>query len=166
MSTATHFASTDDYNKGGVEIIGDENARRYLFSNMYEVAGQSAPWERVVVAKNLEFTIECARAEGDSPWYLCAHDETVLSMQGSMTVHFIQPADASARPAEDTEGAIRLAGKPAGSVMGHARLARGHMALLPAGAAYQIRPDELGVVLLQSLLGAESSERWADICQA
>ena len=61
MSTATRFASMDDYARGGVEIIGADAAPRYLFSNMFEVASKSRPWERVVVAKNLEFTIECAR---------------------------------------------------------------------------------------------------------
>ena len=61
MSTVTCFASLDDYTKGSVEIIGDDAAPRYLFSNMFEVAKQAQPWERVVVAKNLEFTVECAR---------------------------------------------------------------------------------------------------------
>ncbi len=165
MTTATRFAATGDYVKGGVEIIGDEQAGRYLFSNMFEVAEQSAPWERVVIARNLEFTIECARAEGDSPWYLCAHDETALSMQGAMEIHFVKPDDAALVPHADHPGAVRLDGAPAGRAMGHVRLGRGHQALLPAGAAYQIRPAGVGVVLLQSILGDESIERWADICQ-
>lgn len=166
MTTATRFASIDDYDKGGVDIIGDEEAKRYLFSNMFEVAAKSAPWERVVVAKNLEFTIECARAEGDSPWYLCSHDETLLSMQGDMAVYFVKPDDAGIVPSEDTDGAVSLDAAPAGKTMGHVKLRRGHMTLLPAGAAYQVRPQGVGVTLIQSLLGAESRERWADICQA
>ena len=165
MTNPTRFASTDDYVKGGVEIIGDESAPRYLFSNMFEVAAKSAPWERVVVAKNLEFTIECARAEGDSPWYVCAHDETVLCMQGRLTVHFVKPANAGIVPADDHPGAVRLDGAADGQVMGHVELSRGHMALLPAGAAYQFRATELSVLLLQSVLGDESLERWAEICQ-
>lgn len=165
MTTPTNFASIEHYEKGGVEIIGDESPRRYLFSNMFEVAAQSKPWDRVVIAKNLEFTVECARAEGDSPWYVCSHDETVLSMQGEMDVHFIEPTEAGVVPPEDADGAVRLAGAPAGNSMGHVRLRRGHMALLPAGAAYQIRPAAIGVVLLQSIAGGESIERWAEICQ-
>ena len=165
MSTATRFASTDDYAKGGVEIIGHDSARRYLFSNMFEVAKQSAPWERVVVAKNLEFTVECVRAEGDSPWYICAHDETVLAMQGEMEIHFVEPSDTKLKPAADKTGAIRLAGTPAGKKMGQVSMRRGHMTLLPGGAAYQIKAKTLGVVLLQSILGDESIERWAAICQ-
>lgn len=165
MTTPTRFASIDDFDRGGVEIIGNDSAKRYLFSNMFDVARRSAPWERVVVAKNLEFTIECARAEGDSPWYICAHDETALAMQGDMEIHFVQPDDQRVPPAADSQGAFRLADTPKGRKMGHIRMGRGHMALLPAGAAYQIRSRQVGVVLLQSVLGPESIERWAEICQ-
>jgi hypothetical protein len=165
MTTPTHFASTEAFEKGGVEIVGADSPKRYLFSNIFEVAGQSRPWERVVVAKNLEFTVECARAEGDSPWYICSHDETVLAMQGEMRVHFIVPDDTGLAPPEDKQGAVALDGEPAGKIMGHVEMGRGHMALLPAGAAYQLRPQTLGVVLMQSIEGEESIERWADICQ-
>lgn len=165
MTIATNFASIDNYVKGGVEVIGDEQPRRYLFSNMYEVASQSARWERVVIAKNLEFTIECVRAEGDSPWYAAGHDETVLSMQGDIEVRFIKPEDGIA-PAHDHEGAVQLEREPAGQPMGWVKLKRGHMSLLPAGSAYQFHSAEIGVLLIQSILGNESVERWADICQA
>ena len=104
MSTATRFASTDDYVKGGVEIIGADSAPRYLFSNMFEVASKAQAWERVVVARNLEFTIECARAEGESPWFICAHDETCLVMQGDIDIHFIA---AETRPAADSPTVFR-----------------------------------------------------------
>jgi hypothetical protein len=165
MTTATRFASTFDYTKGGVAVIGDEQPKRYLFSNMFEVANKSAPWERVVLAKNLEFTIECVRAEGDSPWYVCAHDETALAMQGDIEVHFIKPTASASVPPEDHSGAVKLRAAPAGQAMGWVKLGRGHMALLPAGAAYQFRTSNLGVLLLQSILGDESIERWAEICQ-
>lgn len=165
MTTPTRFASTDDFDKGGVEIIGADSAKRYLFSNMFDVAKRARAWERVVVAKNLEFTVECVRAEGDSPWYICAHDETALSMQGEVEIHFLKPADAKLIPAVDKSGAIKLSEPPNGTAMGYVRLSRGHMALLPAGAAYQLRSRALGVVLLQSIQGQESIERWAEICQ-
>ena len=132
---------------------------------MFEVAANAAAWERVVVARNLEYTIECARAEGTSPWYICAHDETALAMQGNIEVHFIRPDDAGRVPAKDHPGAVRLAGEVPGRAMGWVRLGRGHMALLPAGAAYQFRAVNVGVLLLQSVLGDESIERWAEICQ-
>lgn len=163
MTTPTRFASLQDFDKGGIEIVGTDAPPRYLFSNLFEVAGHSAPWERVVVAKNLEFTIECARAEGNSPWFLCAHDESLLAMQGEMEIDFVKPDDDALVP--EAEGAVRLAGQPAGRRMGRVRLQRGHLALLPGGAAYRVRPQGIGVVLLQSVLGPESLERWASICQ-
>ncbi len=165
MHAQTKFGSIEDYAKGGVEITGRDEPWRYLFSNMVEVAGNAQPWERIVVAKNLEFTIEVTRAEGTSPWYACAHDETALLVQGAMEIHFVKPSDASVLPPEDKEGAVRLNTEPAGAKMGHIVASRGHLTLLPAGAAYQFRTQDLGVILIQSVLGDESIEKWADICQ-
>ena len=165
MSANTVFASTESFNKGGVEITGKEDPSHYLFSNMFEVAANSAPWERIVVAKNLEFTIECMRAEGDSPWFVCAHDETALLMQGAMTTRFVQPDDASILPPAEKDGAILLGDAPSGQNMGHVNAKRGHLTLLPANAAYQFSASEVSVVLIQSVLGDVSVEKWADICQ-
>ena len=67
---------------------------------------------------------------------------------------------------DPTHGAVRLDAEPAGQSMGWVKLKRGHMSLLPAGAAYQFRADAVGVILVQSIQGAETVERWADICQA
>lgn len=165
MRTQTKFGSINDFTKGGVEITGQDEPSRYLFSNMFEVAAKAQPWERTVVAKNLEFTIEVSRAEGTSPWYICAHDETALLMDGSMEVHFISPSGAALLPPENSEGAVRLGGEPAGSTMGYVVASRGHLTLLPAASAYQFRATGVGVILLQSALGQESIEKWADICQ-
>jgi hypothetical protein len=164
MDVQTVFGSINDYAKGNIEITGRDEPSRYLFSNMFEVAASARPWDRIVVAKNLEFTIEVARAEGESPWYACAHDETVLIMEGETAVHFVKPTDPGLLPSADTEGAVRLAAEPQGQKMGHVLAARGHLTLLPAGTAYQLRPQRLGVVLFQSVLGVESVEKWADIC--
>lgn len=165
MAITTVFGSIDNYVKGGVEITGNEEAKDYLFSNMFEVAGKARPWERIVIAKNLENTIECVRAEGLSPWYLCRHDETALVMQGGVETHFIKPADPNLAPAAEQAGSIRLESKPAGAAMGHVKAQRGHLVLLPAGAAYQFRAAAVSVLLLQTLLGEESTEKWAEICQ-
>jgi len=165
MSAQTKFGSINDFTKGGVEITGKDEAARYLFSNMFEVAANAAPWERIVVAKNLEFTVEVARAEGNSSWYCCAHDETALLMEGAMEVHFIKPADTSSLPPEESEGAVRLSDQPSGVKMGRVAASAGHLTLLPAGCAYQFRPSELGVILIQSVMGEESIEKWADIVQ-
>ena len=39
----TELGSLDDYRKGGVHIINDD-PRNYVFSNVFEVAGKSAPF--------------------------------------------------------------------------------------------------------------------------
>jgi hypothetical protein len=49
--------------------------------------------------------------------------------------------------------------------MGLVRLKRGHQALLPAGAAYQFSSGKPGVIMLQTILGELSVERWSDICE-
>ena len=165
MSVKTVFASMDNYTKGNVQIIGEENPENYLLSNMFEVAASSSPWERVIVARNLEFTVEVIRSEGDSPWYICAHDETLLVMQGAVDIVFVDPDDSSVVPAEDHEGSVRLDAEPGGKAMGRVKAGRGHLTLLPAGAAYQVQARENGVLLLQTVDGDESIEKWKEICQ-
>jgi hypothetical protein len=162
-SCHTDFGSLHGFTKGGVQVI-DDNAKDYAFSNVFDVASRSAAYERIAVAKNLKYVLEAARAEGDSPWYAAAHDEAALVMDGEVEVHFILPE----RPlvADYVEGAVRLSAEPRGRAMGYVRARRGHMALLPAGAAYQFRsPGRPGVLLLQTIKGEQTVERWADICQ-
>ena len=64
----TVFGSLSNYEKGHIEIINDK-PKHYAFSNIFEVAEKSAPYEKVAVAKNLENIIEAIRAEGESEWY-------------------------------------------------------------------------------------------------
>lgn len=158
----TVFGSLSDYSKGGVEII-DDDPRNYVFSNVFEVASRSAPYERVVVGKNMEYVIEAVRAEGTSPWYACAHDEFALCMDGTVEVHLLKP-DAPPVP-EGAEGARRLDEAPAGRKMGRLVLGRGHMGLLPAGSVYRFAAAAPGVITIQTLVGPESIEKWAEICQ-
>ncbi len=82
----TVFGSLENYEKGHIEII-DDDPKAYAFSNIFEVANQSAPYEKVVVGKNLKYVIETLRAEGDSDWYTCAHvpvGYTVMGKHGSI----------------------------------------------------------------------------------
>jgi hypothetical protein len=58
-----------------------------------------------------------------------------------------------------------LSGEPKGKKMGWVKVRRGHMALLPAGSAYQFRSATPGVLLVQTILGDCTVERWAEICQ-
>lgn len=160
---ATRFGSLDRYEKGGVEVINDD-ARNYVFSNMFEVASRAKPYEKVAVGKNVEYVIEALRAEGTSGWRTAAHDEFALVMDGEIEIRLLKLDDPGAVPA-GTQGSVALAGTPKGKRMGVVRARRGHMTLLPVGAAYQFNAVRPGVILLQTLKGADTLERWAQICQ-
>ncbi len=122
----TQFGSLESFEKGGVEII-DDDPKRYAFSNVFEVASRSQPYEKVAVGKNLKYVIEAVRAEGTSPWFAAAHDEAALIMDGTIEVHFIKPDQPAVNAG--TEGTVKLAGQPAGQTMGWVKCGRGHMAL-------------------------------------
>jgi hypothetical protein len=159
----TRFGSLRHYEKGGVEVINDD-ARNYVFSNIFEVAARSKPYEKVAVGKNIEYVIEAIRVEGTSGWRAPAQDEFALVMDGEVEIRLVKLNDASVVP-PGTKGSIALVGSPAGRKMGVVRARRGHMTLLPVGAAYQFHASQPGVLLLQTLAGADTIERWAEICQ-
>ena len=164
MSTQkTILGSLENYSKGGVQVI-DDRPQNYAFSNVFEVASKSKPYEKVAVGKNLKYVIEAVRAEGTSPWFAAAHDEAALVMDGEIEVHYIKP-DQPPVPA-NKEGTVKLSGDPTGKNMGWVKVRRGHMALLPAGSAYQFRNNgKPGVLLVQTILGENTVEKWAEICQ-
>ena len=159
----TRFGSLAHYEKGGVEVINDD-ARNYVFSNIFEVASKSKPYEKVAVGKNIEYVIEAIRAEGTSGWRAPAQDEFALVMDGEVEIRLLELDNPGVVPA-GTQGSIGLPATPAGRRMGVVRARRGHMTLLPVGAAYQFHAAQPGVVLLQTLVGADTIERWASICQ-
>lgn len=161
---ATRFGSLADFEPGKVEII-DDDPKNYVFSNIFAVAAKSAPYERVAVGKNFEYVVEAVRAEGTSPWYACAHDEFALAMDdGEIEVHLIKP-DKPLVPA-DSQGA-RLVGThmPEGRKMGRIVLRRGHMALLPKGSAYRFHAAKPAAMMLQTIVGPVTVQKWAEICQ-
>ena len=163
MDQTTRFGSLERYDKGGVEVINDD-ARNYVFSNIFEVAAKSRPYEKVAVGKNIEYVIEAIRTEGTSGWRAPAQDEFALVMDGDVEIRLLKLDNPVVVPA-GARGSIGLPGTPAGRKMGVVRARRGHMTLLPVGAAYQFHSARPGVVLLQTLAGADTVERWADICQ-
>ena len=164
-ATPTKFGSLEDFSKGRVEIINDD-PRNYVFSNVFEVAQNSAAYERVAVGQNFEYVIEAARAEGQSPWFGCAHDEFVLCMDGEVDVHLVKLPEPAAVIDPAGEGAVRLSDEQVtGKPMGRVVLRRGHMALLPFNAAYRFQAERPGVILFQSIVGDETVMKWADICQ-
>lgn len=155
------FGSLDSYEKGGIEIV-DDDPRHYVFSNIFEVASQAKPWVKTAVGKNQEYVLEVIRAEGTSGWRTCAHDEFPTVMDGSVTVNLVK-LDEPAVPA-DKGGSVALPGEPAGRKMGRLVLGKGHMALLPANAAYQFVAEKASVILLQTIQGDDTVERWSEIC--
>jgi hypothetical protein len=156
----TQFGSLNDFEKGNIEIINGD-PRHYVFSNMFEVASKSKPYERVVVGKNVKYVQEVMRAEGQSPWMACSHDEFALCMDGEITIEFVK---LKAPPPEDKEGAVLVKGEPEGPKVGTVKLRRGHQALLPGGCAYRFNAAKAGVIMQQTILGELSVEKWREIC--
>ena len=162
----TVFGSLGEYEKGSIDVISDD-PRHYVFSNIFEVAAKSPPYEKVAVARNLEYVIEAIRAEGTSPWYRCAHDEFVVVLDGEVRVELVKlakPADAPRPEDIPPNGTVRLTGDPAGQRMGSIRLSRGHQALLPARAAYRFSAARPSAMIQQTLKGELTVEKWSEIC--
>ena len=164
-TSRTRFGSLNDYSKGRVEPIADD-VRHYAFSNCFEIASHSAPYEKVVFGQNQIYVLETLRAEGTSPWYTCAHDEFALVMDGTVEVHLVQLDAGQAVPNADQNGAVLVKGEPKGKKMGWMKLSRGHQGLLPKNTAYQFRnTGNPGAIVLQTCKGELSVEKWTEICQ-
>jgi len=118
----TVFGSLDQYDKGGVEVISDD-PKHYAFSNMFEVASAAKPYEKVAVAKNLEYVLEVIRAEGTSEWRATPHDEFALVMDGSVEIELFDPEKPLVDP--DASGSIGLDGEPNGNPMGRVQAGQG-----------------------------------------
>jgi hypothetical protein len=156
----THIGSLDAYDKGVIELKDD--LRKYAFSNVFEVAGNAAPFERIAVAQNLEYVAEAVRIEGVSPWYAAPHDEFAIVMDGEVTFNFIKLADDQV-PGH-AGGAAQLAAAPNGPSMGRVVARRGHQVLLPKGAAYQLVSAKPAVAIVQTMDGPVTVKRWSEIC--
>lgn len=161
MAYTTEFGSLKNFTKGGIDIINDD-PKHYVFSNMFEVASRSKPWEKIAVGINQEYVLEAIRAEGNSGWYSCDHDESVLCMDGSVEINFVKLDTPVA--ADGKGGAVLVSGEPVGKKMGHVVLQRGHQALLPKGSAYSFTAKETGVLLQQTIVGDLTKQRWAETC--
>jgi hypothetical protein len=160
---STVFGSLDSYQRGEAEMISG-NVKHYAFSNVFDVAARSKPYEKVVVGKNLEYVLEAIRAEGTSPWFAASHDEFVLNLDGNVEVQFVKLDAPESVVSHAKEGTVLVPGEPAGRKMGVIRLGRGHQALLPRGAAYRFVAERPAVLLQQTILGDLSVEKWAEIC--
>jgi hypothetical protein len=159
----TKFGSLRHYAKGTIEIINDD-PKNYAFSNVFEVCAKSVPYEKVVVGKNLRYVIEALRAEGTSDWFCAPHDEFALVMDGTVEIELVKLDDPARIAPSGTEGSVKILGDPAGRKMGRMKLGRGHQALLPRGSAYRFNAPAIGVLLLQTMLGSLSVQKWSEIC--
>jgi hypothetical protein len=159
----TVFGSLTDYVKGDLEIIND-NPKYYAFSNVFDVASNSKRYEKVVVALNLGYVLEVLRAEGDSDWYAAAHDEFAIVLDGVVEIDLVKLDAPEMVVPVDKKGSIKIVGEPAGKKMGRIKASQGHQALLPQGAAYRFRAGVTSVILMQTLEGELSVQKWADIC--
>jgi hypothetical protein len=87
-------------------------------------------------------------------------------MDGQVEVHLLKLDDPSSYVDPESEGAVLLdSDMPAGRKMGRIVLNRGHMAMLPVGAAYRFQADSPSVILFQTIEGAVTVQKWAEICQ-
>jgi hypothetical protein len=159
----TKFGSLADYTKGTIEVI-DDDPKHYAFSNVFEVASHAKPWEKIAVGKNMQYVLEAIRAEGTSEWRTCAHDEFPLVMDGSVVIELVKLDTPLA--AADKNGSIKVGGEPVGKKMGRITLNRGHQALLPANTAYRMTAANVSVILLQTIQGDDTVEKWSEICLA
>jgi hypothetical protein len=159
----TRFGSLADYQKGTIDLI-DDDPKRYAFSNIFEVASTSRPYEKVAVGKNRQYVVEAIRAEGTSEWRTAPHDEFALVMDGEVEVRLRKLGPDDARATAE-RGSNALSGAPSGPKMGRVIARRGHMTLLPVGAAYQFYAAQPAVILLQTQDGPDTVHKWADIIQ-
>ena len=164
VTYTTKFGSLKSYEKGRVEPISDD-VKHYVFSNCFEIASKSKPYEKVVFGQNQIYVLETLRTEGVSPWFTCAHDEFALSMDGEVEIHLIKLDAGQTVKDENKNGAVLVQGEPKGQKMGWMKIKRGHQAMLPKNSAYQFRAAQPGVIVLQTCKGDLSVEKWADICQ-
>jgi hypothetical protein len=162
-ASRTVFGSLEDFVKGDLEIIND-NPKYYAFSNVFEVASRSTPYEKVVVALNLGYVLETLRAEGRSPWFAASHDEFAIVLDGTVRVDLVKLDDADKVVAPEKQGTVKLTGEPVGKKMGYIKASRGHQVLLPKAAAYRFDAAQPSVILLQTILGELSVQKWAEIC--
>jgi hypothetical protein len=159
----TRFGYLESYEKGRLTVIND-NPKHYCYSNVFEVASNARPYEKIAVAKNLEYVVEAVRAEGKSPWFTAGHDEFVVVMDGEVEIAFVELAQSPVPAGKD--GTVKVDGEPEGKKMGTVRLKRGHQALLPTGSAWQFAASRPSVMIWQTIKGDLTVEKWAEICAA
>ena len=130
VEAQTVFGSLKDYTKGTIELVSGD-ARQYVFSNIFEVAGEVAAIRAGRGRQEPGIRAGGDARRGHSPWFACAHDEFALCMDGEVEVDFVK---LRTRPPESKNGAVLVGdGRRGRSAWAVIRLKRGHQALLPRG---------------------------------
>ena len=83
-------------------------------------------------------------------------------MDGEVRVDFIKLDEPLV--SEYEEGTHLAGEEPIGKVMGYVLLKQGHQALLPAGSAYRFESSKPSTILIQTIKGPLSLEKWNEIC--
>jgi hypothetical protein len=86
-------------------------------------------------------------------------------MDGKVEVHLVKLDDPDAAVDPASHGAHALPGDPDGRKMGRITLGLGHQALLPRGAAYRFQADAPAVLMIQTVEGPVTVQKWNEICQ-
>lgn len=150
-------ASMAQYEKGGVDIVDpNETLKRYVYSNVYEIGARAKPYEKIAVAKNGPYVIECIAAEGTmQQWRLQPHDEFVLCLEGEVRIDFIEP-----RVELPAGGHAEVSGEEVGYIL----VREGSLCLLPKGIAYRFKANRRSLLLQQAKQSADTIFAWEDIC--
>lgn len=150
-------ASMAQHEKGGVDIVDpQENIKRYVYSNVYEVGARAKPYEKIAVAKNGPYVVECIAAEGVMPhWRLEPHDEFVLCLEGEVRIDFTAPrVELPAGNHTEVQG----------EDMGYMLVREGNLCLLPKGMAYRFSASQRALLLQQAKHSADTVFAWEEIC--
>ena len=125
------------------------DVKDHALSNLFDVAAWARPWERIPVGRTRTHVLEVVRAQGISPWFANARDESVLVLDGDIVIQYKRPNVPAVRPGQPA--AVRLEKEPTGNRMGWIRATRGHLARLPIGVAYEFRAiGGPGILLIQT----------------
>jgi hypothetical protein len=149
--------SMAQHQKGGVELVDPhEQVRRYVYSNVYDIGAQAKPYEKLAVAKNGPYVVECLVAQGVMPeWHLQPHDEFLLCLEGEVRIDFIEPR---------TELPPGNHASVPGEELGHIIVREGNLCLLPKGMAYKLSASRRSLLLQQAKQSAETVFAWEKIC--
>ena len=143
--------------KGGVDIVDPrESVKRYVYSNVYEIGARAQPYEKLAVAKNGPYVIECVVAEGVMPqWRLQPHDEFLVCLEGEVRVDFIEP-----RVELPAGGHSAVPGEAVGYIV----VREGNLCLLPKGMAYKLSASRRSLLLQQAKQSDDTVFAWEAIC--